>query len=268
MSVTMESASTPRPRRLPRPSGLALLSSGRRALREVPRLRLFLLKGFLLNYAFFLITSVLAYYMVYFFFVQPYMARMDQWVTGEGFFWELLILVLNVVQWMTQLLLLVGTLMLSLLFSLAMMSMWLEALAARIVAHCRGESAEAGAFSLVEWVAGLGAAFRDSIRLILLALGALLLGFIPVVGPLLVILVDSYLLGWEIRDPYLAVRQQFGDPRKQLRKGLVLWTIQAGFVPVALSITIVGCLLLPVVMIYMVAGFAWQAEQDLKQHPA
>lgn len=259
----MASESTPQPRRLPRPSALSLIASGRQALREIPGLRLFLLKGFIINYTLFLITAALAYYVIYYFFVEPYVARMDEWVQGEGFFWEMLTLLLNVLRWLTQILLLAGTLMLSLLFSLAMMSSWLEALAARIISHCRGGE-PAGAFSLVEWVLSLGAALRDSLGLIGLALAALLLGFIPVVGPLLVILVDSYLLGWEIRDPYLVVRQEAGDARKQLRKGLMFWTARAGFIPVVLAmIPIVGWLLLPLVMIYMVAGFAWQCEQDL-----
>lgn len=259
---------TPQTRRLPRPSVLSLLTTGRRALKEVPGLRIFLLKGFIINYALFLTTAVLAYYVIFYFFVQPYVARMDEWAQGEGFLWEMLQLLLNVLVWITQMLLLAGTLMLSLLFSLALMSTWLEALAARIVAHCRGQE-PAGAFSLVEWVISLGAAFRDSLGLIGMALGALLLGFIPLVGPLLVIAVDSYLLGWEIRDPYLVVRQEAGDPRKQLRKGLVLWTARAGFIPVLLAmIPFLGWLLLPVVMIYMVAGFAWQCEQDLLKNPA
>ena len=255
-------------RRLPRPSPLALLRSGRKALREVPRLRVFLLKGYIINYSLFLVTAALAYYVIFFFFVEPYVARMDEWITGEGFFWKMLALLLNVLVWLTQLLLLAGTVMLSLLFSLAMMSIWLEGLAARIVAHCRGGTPPE-AFSLVEWVISLGAALRDSLSLMALAIAALLLGFIPVVGPLLVILVDSYLLGWEIRDPYLVVRQAAGDPRKQMRKGLILWTVKAGFIPVVLAmIPVVGWVLLPLVMIYMVAGFAWQGEQDLLEHKA
>lgn len=263
----MASETSPQVRRLPRPSALSLLTSGRQALREIPGMRLFLLKGFLINYTLFVLTAALAYYVIFYFFVQPYVARMDEWVQGEGFFWEILMLLLNVLLWVTQLLLLAGTLMLSLLFSLAMMSTWLEALAARIVAHCRGRE-PAGAFSLVEWVISLGAALRDSLGLIGLALAALLLGFIPVVGPLLVIVVDSYLLGWEIRDPYLVVRQEAGNPRKQLRKGLMFWTARAGFIPVLLAmIPIVGWLLLPMAMIYMVAGFAWQCEQDLLENP-
>lgn len=259
---------TPKPRRLPRPSALSLITSGRRALREVPSLKLFLIKGFLINYALFVVSAALAYYVVYFFFVEPYVARMDEWVQGEGFFWGMLELLLNVLRWVTQLLLLAGTVMLSLLFSLAMMSTWLEAMASRIVAHCRGRE-PAGAFSMVQWIISLGAAIRDSLGLMGLAMGALLLGFVPLVGPLLVIMVDSYLLGWEIRDPYLVVRQEAGDTRKQLRKGLMFWTARAGFIPVFLAmIPVLGWLLLPLVMIYMVAGFTWQCEQDLLKNPA
>lgn len=264
----MASDSTPQIRRLPRPSPLSLITSGRRALREVPGLKLFLIKGFIINYVMFVVTAALANYVIYYYFVEPYVARMDEWASGDGFFWEMLGLVLNVVVWLTQLLLLAGTIMLSVLFSLAMMSTWLESLAARIMAHCRGNEPE-GPFSLVAWVISLGAALRDSLGLIGLALSALLLGFIPFVGPLLVIVVDSYLLGWEVRDPYLVARESAGDPRKQLRKGLMFWTARAGLIPVLLAmIPFLGWLLLPMAMIYMVAGYAWQCEQDLLKRPA
>ncbi len=252
-------------RRLPRPGPFALLASGRRALREVPGLRLFLLKGFLLNYGLFICLSAAAYYVIFLLLLEPYLENLEQWISGEGILWQVLSVLLELVVWLTQLLLLAATMMLSLLFSLALMSMWFEALAARIVTHCRGGVAESrGRFSILSWLAGIGRALRESLFLIILASAALLLGLVPVVGPLLVILVDGYLLGWEVRDPYLVAREALGDERRQLRKGLMLWTVQAGTLPVFLAmIPILGWLFLPMAMIYLVAGFAWQGERAL-----
>ncbi|MCZ6646168.1 MAG: EI24 domain-containing protein, partial [SAR324 cluster bacterium] len=242
----------------------------RQALREVPGLKMFLLKGFVLNYTIFVAVAALVYYGIFFLLLQPYLVQLDEWATGEGFLWDVLALLLGLVAWLTQLMLLAATLMFSLLISLALMSMWFEALAARVVAHCRGGVAEGrGRFTLLAWLAGIGAALRESLRLMVLAFAAMLLGLVPVVGPLLVIVIDGYLLGWEVRDPYLVVREVLGEERKQLRKGLMLWTVQAGLLPVFLAmIPILGWALLPGVMIYLVAGFAWRGEQALREAQA
>ncbi len=184
---------------------------------------------------------------------------------GEDIFFEMLALLFKLLLWLTQILLMAATLVLCLLFSFALMTMWLEGLVGRIVAHCRGNETPPGPFSLGEWVTGLARSLRDSLRLILLALVALFLGFIPVVGPVLVVLVDSYLLGWEIRAPYLTVREEHGDEHRALRRGLTLWTVRTGFLPVLLAvIPFVGWLLLPALLIYMVAGTAWHGEQALR----
>ncbi|MCZ6841996.1 MAG: hypothetical protein O7G32_04105, partial [SAR324 cluster bacterium] len=118
--------------RLPRPSAFALLASGRQALREVPGLKMFLLKGFVLNYTIFVAVAALVYYGIFFLLLQPYLVQLDEWATGEGFLWDALALLLGLVAWLTQLMLLAATLMFSLLISLALMSMWFEALAARV----------------------------------------------------------------------------------------------------------------------------------------
>ena len=244
-------------------SPLSLLRSGRRAFREVPGLRLFLLTGLALNYAVFLLVGGAVMAGLYFFVVQPLGASLGAWSGGEGFLAGLLSAVLTALLWLTQLLLMAASLLLSFLLALSLMTLWFEALAGRIVAHCRGGTGSAEeAFSLGAWLKGLGRSLKDGLRLILLSFLALLLGFIPVVGPFLVIGINSYLLGWEIREPYLAVRESSHEARRNLRRGTLAWTISAGFLPVVLALVpLLGWLLLPAALIYLVAGVAWQAEQ-------
>jgi uncharacterized protein involved in cysteine biosynthesis len=111
------------------------------------------------------------------------------------------------------------------------------------------------------WLRGLGRALADSSWLVMLSLLALLLGFVPLIGPLLVVLVESYLLGREVRDPYLAVRASLGEEPGRPRRGLALWTILTGLLPFVLAmVPVAGWLLLPAAMIHLVAGLAWQSE--------
>ncbi len=69
-------------------------------------------------------------------------------------------------------------------------------------------------------------------------------------------------MGWEIREPYLVVREEMGDNRRTMLSGLGLWTAWVGLVPVVLAlIPWVGWVLLPAAMIHLVAGVAWVSEE-------
>lgn len=249
---------------LPRVSPLALLAAGRQAFREVPGLRLFLLKGLVLNYLIFIITAMLGMGVLYYLIIEPIGAELSAWSAGGGFLLELLSQILRVLLWIANILLMAGTVVLSLLVSLAVVSIWFEALAGRIIAHWRAgeEELTLPVFSFKELVISVWGSLRASLLLIILACLALALGFIPLIGPVLVFVIDSFLLGWEVRNPYLVVREGLGDEPKGLRKGLRLWTLGTGLLPLLLAaIPFAGWLLLPAAMTYLVAGVAWRGEQ-------
>jgi uncharacterized protein involved in cysteine biosynthesis len=247
-----------------------LLVGGRTAFRTVPRLRGFMLRGFLLNLAVFGVLAAVVMGLLYQFAVQPLSAQITQATAGEGLVAGLITGVLNALLWLTQALLLAASLVFSFLVALALMSLWFEALAGRIVAHFRGPGAEEAAprFSLGAWLAGIGRSLKASLGLLLLSLLSVGLGFVPVAGPLLVIAINAYLLGWEVREPYLVVREGLGDDPRALRRGLRLWTARAGLVPLVLAfIPWIGWVLLPAAMITLVAGVAWEGERALQAQP-
>lgn len=250
---------------LPRPSPFSLLSGGREAFREVAGLRGFVWRGMLLNYLVFGVLGFLAMGGIYTYGVAPLTDSLQAWSAGEGFWLEMLSGLLRALVWLANLLVMAGTLVLSLILSLAMMSVWFEGMATRIVAHWRPDAAaRAPAYSLGALLKGIGRSLGESLGLLLLAVAALALGLVPLVGPLLVLVVDGYLLGWEVRAPYLAVREELGDTPRRLRRRLGWWTFQTGLIPVFLAmVPIVGWLLLPPLLIQMVAGAAWRGEQAL-----
>jgi uncharacterized protein involved in cysteine biosynthesis len=141
------------------------------------------------------------------------------------------------------------------------MGVWFESLVSRIIAHHRGSPGASRPFRLVAWATGLGRALADSVWLLVLAVLALLLAFVPVVGPFLVVAVESYLLGREVRDPYLVVRADLGEEARPLRGGLMTWTMITGGLPFVLAmVPVLGWALLPITVTYLVAGFAWRGE--------
>jgi len=249
---------------IPQSSPLTLLEAGRTALREVPKLRGFVYRGFFINYLVFVIAAAMGMGVIYYLIIDPFSAGLATWGAEGGFFASLLASILEALLWVANLLLMAGTLIFSFLFSLALMSIWYEALAARIVAHWRQgeEGVPDPAFSLGALAAGVWRSLWESVGLLIIALFALALGFIPVIGPVLIFLVDAYLIGWEVRNPYMVVREPLDDDVKGMRKGLKIWTIKAGSLPVALAmIPFVGWITLPALMIYLVAGTSWLAEE-------
>jgi uncharacterized protein involved in cysteine biosynthesis len=88
--------------------------------------------------------------------------------------------------------------------------------------------------------------------------------FVPLVGPFLTFALASYLMGWEVREPYLAVRAARGEDLGALRRGLHGWTLRAGTLIVLLAmVPWLGWLLAPVILTYQVAGVAWLSERDV-----
>jgi len=251
---------------LPRPHPLALLAAGRRAFREVPGLRAFLLKGFLLLYSVSLGVGALGVGVLFLYVVQPLMASLDTWSAGEGFWAGLLASLVAGLLWFGQFLLMAATVSVSLLIAMTLLSVWFESLASRIIAHHRGSPAAVRPFRVIAWFGGLARALADSAWLLVLAVLSLFLGLIPVAGPLLVVLVQSYLLGREVRDPYLVVRAGMGEDARPLRRGLTLWTAAIGLVPLVLAmIPVLGWALLPLAVTYLAAGFAWSGEAARKE---
>lgn len=265
MSETRQSLPTPS---LNRPGSLALVGAGRKAFREVPGLRMLMVKGFLLFYGLFAAFGAVGLVVFYQLVMAPMFRRLDAWQEDGGFFMSLMIPILNGLLWIAQLMLTGALLVVCLLLALSMMTVWFEALCARIVSHRRGHE-QTGGFSLRAWSGSLLRAVKDSLWVLLLSTAAMVLavfsipaGVVLPIGPVLVLLINAYLMGWEVREPYLAVRESLGDDRKALRKGMAWWTVRAGLLPVFLAmIPIVGWIVMPMILIYQVAGMAWVNEQ-------
>ena len=246
---------------------LTLLRAGRDAFAAVPGLRGFLVRGILLNYVVFVLVAALVLGLGVVFLLQPLSGLLLAGEAEPGFWAGLLHALLQWLAWIAAALLTTATLLVAVVLSLALLSLWFEALAGRIIRHWRGAAATPE-FAWGRWLNGMGRALAEALGLLVLSLLALLLGFLPLLGPVLVVAINSFLLGREVRDPYLAVRRELGDADLPGAWSNVLWTGRVGLLPFALAaVPVVGWLLLPVTLIVLVTGVAWEAERRRAQAP-
>lgn len=250
---------------LPRPSMFKMIASGGTALSEVPKLRKFMAMGMALNYLLMIVLGAFFMGILYYYLFAPWLDSLLAWGSEGNGFMAFVSGILRFLLWIAQLVIMAGTMVLTLIVSLSLLSLWFETLVGKIMAHCRqDESLEPPPFEIKAWISSMGRALGNGVYLMTLAIMAMLIGLIPVIGPVIAIIINSYLIGREIRDPYLDMRAEIGETPRSLQQGLGLWTIQAGVLPVFIALVpVLGWLVLPFVMVRLVAGFTWEGEQAL-----
>ena len=130
----------------------------------------------------------------------------------------------------------------------------------RVIYHFR--EIEERTFSLKIWLAEVKYIFSEALKSCIYPLLLLSIGFIPVIGLLLVFMVESHLLGRESIIAYSDCLKDFEETREIRRKWRWL-PVRIGWLPAVLTfIPFIGWLFLPLSITYEVVGFAFLAEQS------
>lgn len=254
-----------RPPGLPTDAAMQIFLAGRTALTEVKGMNLLLIKGFVLLYILSSLLAVAGVGGLYLMVIQPLAEHLTYWSAGQGLVMSLVASLLKAILWIGQFILLVGSLLLSFRLALSMMGLWFELLVAHILRDFqlrRGERLTSlETFELKPWLRSVGRSLNNAWITLLASVVALGLGFIPFVGPFITLFITAWLLGRDVREPYLTVLAEQGHDYHSMSRGQTLWTLRIGLMPLIIGlIPFVGWLLLPVVMIYLVAGVAWIGE--------
>lgn len=252
---------------LPARTALSTLLAGRKALSTIPGMNLLVFRGFVILYGLATVLGCAAIFGLHAWIIAPLAQSLTSWSAGEGWFISLVASLLRALLWLGQFILLLGSIMLALRIALALMGVWFEVLAEKVLLFWRvrrGElSAEAPQRTWLLQLETLKRGLMSSAVSLLLSLVALGLGFVPFVGPLLTLTLSAYLLGRDVREPYLLVRASYGEDYAALKAGRRGWTFRLGLMPVIISfVPVLGWLLLPAVMIYLVVGVAWLGEEE------
>ena len=175
---------------------------------------------------------------------------------GDGF-WTA---VGSVVLWSIQLTVAAVFAMVALRFSVELLSLWHQSLVLRIIKHFR--QIEEPTFSFKAWLASIKYNLKEALKACFFPVMLLFVGLIPVIGPPIVFVLESHLLGQESTVVYL---DSLTNPEEaaELRRRWRWLPIRIGWLPTILAfIPFVGWLFLPLTLTYEVIGFAYIVEKS------
>ena len=239
---------------LQKTNAVTVFRSGHHALSEIEGLRGMAVRGMLFNYLIFFAATLALNGLFYYQLLSP----LINWLFGavEGF-WAT---VGSVVLWSIQLTVAAVFAMVSLRFSVELLSLWHQSLVLRIIKHFR--QIEEQAFSFRVWLANFKYILKESLKACLFPVMLLFVGLIPLIGPPIVFVLESHILGRESTIVYL---DSLTNPEEaaELRKSWRWLPVRIGWLPTILAfIPFIGWLFLPLTITYEVIGFAYLVEKS------
>ena len=239
---------------LQKTNAVTVFRSGHQALAEIEGLRGIAVRGMLFNYLIFFVVTLALNGLFYYQVLSPFI----NWLFGGGDgFWAV---VRSVVLWSIQLTVAAVFAMVSLRFSVELLSLWHQSLVLRIIKHFR--QIEEQAFSFRVWLANFKYILKESLKACLFPVMLRFVGLIPVIGPPIVFVLESHLLGRESTIVYL---DSLTNPEEaaELRKSWRWLPVRIGWLPTILAfIPFIGWLFLPLTITYEVIGFAYLVEKS------
>ncbi len=231
------------------------LRNGNQAFQQVPGLKGQAIRAFLANLVIFIVVSLVLNGLLYNYLLEPWIAS---FFGSEDGFWATLG---SVILWITQIL--VGALLAvaTLLFSVSMMGAWHEFLVSQVIRHFR--PLPDVPFNFGMW---LGLTVQSAIvgfKEVLWVLLLIVVGFIPIVGPILAFIGAAYLMGRGIFNPYWTVLQEQKESTDSLKQSVRWAPIQVGLPQMGLAfVPILGWLAMPWVLLTQVLGVAYYIERQ------
>jgi len=236
--------------------GPRLILLGRRMVGRIQGLRTVFWKGLLINLGLFVVLALILNVALYVWGLRP----LKMWAFGDG--GGALDITGRVLLWIVQLALAALFAFISLHASIGMMGMWFEDMVVRVIRHYR--PIEERPFRVRSWLDamwdGLMIAAKDLILLVLV----FPLGFVPVIGGILVFCGGAYLIGRSVIGPYLTVTSERRFlVRRELRQ-FRLACLKIGWPHGILAvIPILGWILMPVAMTDQIIGVSCHVEKEI-----
>ena len=232
---------------------ISLVRAGREATRVVPGLKRLTLRGFAINLVVYFVLIAGLNLLFYHFAHRPAL----EWVLQRGAPW--MVITGRILLWFIQFGMALASVVFSVRVSLKLMGFWFEVLAAKVVFHFR--PGEDKPLKLRDSVMGLVGTARDLVKDIFITMGLMVLSLVPVIGAPLVFLIGSHLMGRSVKQPYEAVCKGLDSEQGRERRPVSTFALGWGQMLLAV-IPVIGWVLLPMVTIYQVIGYAYALERE------
>ena len=211
-------------------------------------------RALLLNYLIFSGSTLLLNGLFYYLLLNPII----NWLFGGGEgLWASLG---TVILWSIQLTVAAAFAVAALRFSVTLVTLWNQNLVERVINNFR--EIEERTFSFKIWLAEVKYIFSEALKSCIYTLILISISLIPVIGLLLVFILESHLLGRESIIAYSDCLKDVEEAR-ELRKKWRWLSMRIGWLPAVLTfIPFIGWLFLPLSITYEGVGFAFLAEQS------
>ena len=235
---------------------IKVFKAGHNAMSEIKGLRRLVFKALLLNYFIFSAAILMLNGLFYYLFLNP----LIKWLFGEGD--GLLASLGTFFLWSIQLTVAALFVVTALRFSVSLVTLWNQNLVEKVISHFR--EIEEHTFSFKIWLAEVNHLFIEALKSCIYPIILLFVGFVPVIGLVLVFLLESHLLGREVIIAYSDSLKDV-EEAKALRRKWRWFSVRIGWLPAFLTfIPFIGWLFLPLSITYEVLGLAFLAEHSRK----
>ena len=240
--------------KLQKTNAITVFSAGNQALSEIEGLHGMAVRGMFFNYLIFFAVLLGLNGLFYFQILGPFI----YWLFGGGE--GLWAAVGTIVLWSIQLTVAAVIAMVSLRFSVELLSLWHQSLVQRIITHFR--HIEEPVFSFKAWLAEINHILKEALKACLFPVLLIFVGLIPVIGLPIVFLLESHLMG---RQGVMVYFESISNPEEaaELQKKWRWMPIRIGWLPAILAfIPFIGWFFLPLSLTYEVIGFAFLVEKS------
>ncbi|MCM8532546.1 MAG: EI24 domain-containing protein [Lentisphaeraceae bacterium] len=242
--------------------GNELIVKGLKAFREIKGLKTHYLKGVTITFILVIIIFSLKFMYLYQPFVAPFI---DQYVEKVNGYWAWLTYLSTPIAWLIKFIVWVIMIFSSMKISSLFMSFWLDTLVEKIILHFRG--VPESPFNLPKIVKTIVKGLGKSIGNMMFAIFCILLGFLPIIGPIFAFIGGSCSNGFDIISPYIMVLaerdEKLLDEFKITRKK----TFLSGFMHTILTfIPGIGWIALPFSLLGQVVGYTYYCEEKWQEH--
>ena len=243
-------------------NGADLLLKGIGAFDNIKGLTVQYIKGVIITLFFVAVVFTLEFFFIYQPFIAPFI---DFYVEKINNFWSWFTYVVTPISWILKFIVWILLVIAAMKVASLFMSFWLDKLVEKVISHYR--EVPDVPFSVSMTAKNITKGLVLSMGNMIFAFLFMILGFLPIIGPVFAFIGGSCSNGYDIMSPYLMILAESDDELLNDYKITKGKTFISGFVQTALTfVPGVGWFALPFTLLAQVIGYTCYCEEKWQEH--